>query len=79
MMNLSIKPVSALRDYNKLLKNVDENNPVFLTKNGYGRYAIVDIKEYERFVSAMQLSKELQEASSEGKSYTTNEVFGDLD
>lgn len=23
-MNLSIKPVSALRDYNKLLKNVDE-------------------------------------------------------
>lgn len=32
MMKMSIKPVSALRDYNKLLKEVDADNPVFLTK-----------------------------------------------
>lgn len=78
MMNLSIKPVSALRDYNKLLKSVSKDNPVFLTKNGYGRYAIVDIKEYERFVSAMQLLKELQEASATGRTYSADDVFGKL-
>ena len=79
MMNLSIKPVSALRDYNKLLKNVDENNPVFLTKNGYGRYAIVDIESYTRFVNGMKLLKDLEEASEEEGLYTVDEVFGDLD
>lgn len=79
MMNLSIKPVSALRDYNKLLKNVDENNPVFLTKNGYGRYAIVDIESYIRFVNGMKLLKDLEEASEEKGLYTVDEVFGDLD
>jgi hypothetical protein len=79
MMNLSIKPVSALRDYNKLLKNVDENNPVFLTKNGYGRYAIVDIESYTRFVNGMKLLKDLEEASEEKGLYTVDEVFGDLD
>lgn len=79
MINLSIKPVSALRDYNKLLKNVDENNPVFLTKNGYGRYAIVDIESYTRFVNGMKLLKDLEEASEEKGLYTVDEVFGDLD
>ena len=43
----TIKPVSDLRDYNKVLCDVAENSPVFLTKNGVGLYALLDIKEYE--------------------------------
>lgn len=35
------------------------DNPVFLTKNGYAKYAIVDIKEYDLFVNGMELLKEL--------------------
>ena len=79
MMKMSIKPVSALRDYNKLLKEVDPDNPVFLTKNGYGKYAIVDIEEYERFVIGMKLLKDLQNASAEDGLYTMDEVFGETD
>lgn len=79
MMNMSIKPVSALRDYNKLLKDVSKDNPVFLTKNGYGKYAIVDIESYTRFVNGMKLLKDLEEASEEKGLYTVDEVFGDLD
>ncbi|MGM9992253.1 MAG: type II toxin-antitoxin system prevent-host-death family antitoxin [Candidatus Bruticola sp.] len=79
MMNMSIKPVSALRDYNKLLKDVSKDNPVFLTKNGYGKYAIVDVESYTRFVNGMKLLKDLEEASEEEGLYTVDEVFGDLD
>ena len=31
---LQIQPVSALRNYNKVLDKVKKDNPVFLTKNG---------------------------------------------
>lgn len=79
MLNMNIKPVSALRDYNKLLKEVNADNPVFLTKNGYGKYAIVNIENYDRFVNGMKLLKDLQQASNEKGLYTMDEVFGDLD
>jgi prevent-host-death family protein len=44
----TIKPVSELRNYNTVLREVTAETPVFLTKNGHGRFAIVDIREYER-------------------------------
>ena len=68
-----------MRDYNKLLKDVSKDDPVFLTKNGYGKYAIVDIESYTRFVNGMKLLKDLEEASEEKGLYTVDEVFGDLD
>ena len=44
----NIKPISDLRNYNEVLRDVSVNEPVFLTRNGRGRYAVVDIEEYER-------------------------------
>jgi antitoxin (DNA-binding transcriptional repressor) of toxin-antitoxin stability system len=41
----NIKPVSDLRNYNEVLKDIAVGEPVFLTKNGRGRFAILDIKE----------------------------------
>lgn len=52
---------------------------MFLTKNGYGKYAIVDVESYTRFVNGMKLLKDLEEASEEEGFYTVDEVFGDLD
>ena len=42
----NIKPISDLRNYNEVLRDVAEGAPVFLTKNGRGRYAILDLREY---------------------------------
>ena len=39
----NIKPVSDLRNYAEVLSEVRENAPVYLTKNGRGCYAIVDM------------------------------------
>jgi prevent-host-death family protein len=44
----NIKPVSDLRNYNEVLRDVAVGEPVFLTKNGRGRYALVDIADYEK-------------------------------
>ena len=51
----NIKPVSDLRNYNEVLRDVAVGEPVFLTKNGRGRYALVDIHEYEKTQSAIKL------------------------
>lgn len=78
MMKMNIQPVSALRDYNKLLKQVETDNPVFLTKNGRGKYAVVNIEEYDRFINGMKLLKDLKRAEAKGGHYSMEDVFGNL-
>jgi prevent-host-death family protein len=55
----NIKPVSDLRNYNEVLRDIAVGEPVFLTKNGRGRYVIVDMEEYEKQRSALKLLSEL--------------------
>ena len=45
----NIKPISDLRNYTEVLQDVAAGAPVFLTKNGRGRYAIVDIQDFEKY------------------------------
>ncbi len=45
----NIKPISDLRNYGEVLRDVAIGSPVFLTKNGHGRYAVLDIEEYEEY------------------------------
>lgn len=58
----NIKPVSDLRNYNQVLKDISFGDPVFLTKNGRGRFAILDIKEYEKTQATIKLFSKLMEA-----------------
>jgi len=61
----NIKPVSDLRNYYDVLSEVHENEPVYLTKNGRGAYAIISIDEYEqyqRFKSSIELYNEIKKA-----------------
>ncbi len=55
----NIRPVSDLRNYNDILRSIEDGEPVFLTKNGRGRYVIVDIEEYEKTQATLKLLKEL--------------------
>lgn len=56
-----ILPVSDLRNYNAVLKNYKKGSLVFLTKNGIGRFVVLDIEDYERNL-AEKLILKLQEA-----------------
>lgn len=57
-----ILPVSDLRNYNEVLKNCQKDSPVFLTKNGRGRFVVLDIEDYERNLAEKKLLLKLQEA-----------------
>lgn len=58
----NIKPVSDLRNYNEVLKECQNGEPVFLTKNGRGKYVLLDIREYERQKAVLELLSKLAEA-----------------
>ena len=60
-----IKPVSDLRNYPEVLKGVKVGQPVYLTKNGKGRYVIIDIEVVE---SATRLGMELMRGRISGES-----------
>ena len=56
--------LSALRNYSDVLDEVKPGDPVYLTKNGEGRYTILDIEEYESLRSGLwqRLFAELDES-----------------
>ena len=68
----NIKPVSDLRNYTEVLRDIAVGEPVFLTKNGRGRYAIVDIEEYEKTRAVIKLMGELakSEKTAQEKGWT---------
>ncbi len=68
----NIKPVSDLRNYNEVLRDIAVGEPVFLTKNGRGKYAIVDMEEFEKTQSVIKLMSELSsgEQSAKEKGWT---------
>lgn len=62
-----IKPISDLRNYNTVLNDVDFGTPVFLTKNGRGRYVLMDIDEYEKNQASLELLSALAEGEISAK------------
>ena len=63
----NIKPVSDLRNYNEVLRDISEGEPVFLTKNGRGRYVIIDMKQYEKTKATIRLLEELARGEKLGR------------
>ena len=72
----NILPVSDLRYYNEVLKNCRKGEPVYLTKNGRGRFVVLDIEDYERERAEKKLLMKLQEAEQAVKD---DEGWLDLD
>ena len=63
----NIKPISDLRNYSEVLHDVAVGAPVFLTKNGRGRYVIVDMHDYETTQATLRLMNELAKGSKSGE------------
>ena len=61
----NIKPISELRNYTEVLKQVDMSKRVYLTRNGHGEYGILtmrEIDELDRYRAAYTLFSKLQAA-----------------
>ena len=77
-----IKPISDLRNYTEILKEVDSNERVYLTRNGHGAYAIMSIEEadeLDRIKALHYLVGELDKAhaEAEAKGWITAKELGE--
>ncbi len=63
----NIKPISELRNYTDVLNEVRENNPVYLTRNGKGEFAIIKIKELDRLKATIKLLAKLEEGEKSAR------------
>ena len=63
----NIKPISDLRNYSDVLRDVSIGAPVFLTKNGRGRYAILDIQDYEKTEATLHFMNDLEKGRKSGE------------
>ncbi|AYW49691.1 type II toxin-antitoxin system prevent-host-death family antitoxin [Tetragenococcus halophilus] len=63
---MNIKPISDLRNYNQVLQEVSNEQPVFLTKNGRGKYAVIDIEDYDKLKASLEIIEKLKEAETSG-------------
>ena len=61
----NIKPISDLRNYTDILKQVDVSKRVYLTRNGHGEDGILtmdEIDELDRYRAAYQLISKLKKS-----------------
>ena len=61
----NIKPISDLRNYTDIFKQVDVSKRVYLTRNGHGEYGILtmdEIDELDRYRAAYQLISKLKKS-----------------
>ena len=65
----NIKPISELRNYSALLEAVSPGDPIYLTRNGHGAYALVDIADQEDYIqtkAALQFMCEMNKGMKAG-------------
>lgn len=61
----SIKPSTILRNYNKVIDEIQDGAPVILTKNGIGKVVMVNIDEWQRKQAEIWLLTELSQAEQD--------------
>ena len=68
---MQILPIRDLRDTNKISDLCNESNePIFITKNGYGDMVVMSIKTYEEKLERIEMYESILESLqnvSEGK------------
>ena len=78
---IQIKPVSDLRNkFLEIEKLVNEGNPVYLTKNGYGAMVVLSIEAYSNIIDGVEEALDLADAAAAENDarLSHDEVFGKL-
>lgn len=59
---MKILPIKELRDTNKISDLCNETNePIFITKNGYGDMVVMSIKTYEEKLERIEMYEKILE------------------
>ena len=79
----NIIPVSELQNYDEVLKDVHYGERVYLTRNGHGEYAVIDIKEldeldkaiaYSRLIADLQRAEEAEKRAQSRLEHPTDDL-----
>ena len=73
---MNIKPISDLRNYNVVLRDCRNGAPVFLTKNGRGKYVIMDAEQYDTIMAELRL---LAKVAGAEQRIANGEAYMDLE
>lgn len=69
---MQIIPMRELKNTVEIERRcAEENGPVYVTKNGYGRLVVMDIEYYERTMQKMNEAKMLMEGLGDVKAGRT--------
>lgn len=79
---IQIRPVSDLRNKFPEIENLvmKEQQPVFLTKNGYGSMVVLSLEEYARLTDDIEvkLDEADHQAESSNTRFTHEEIFSKM-
>ena len=78
---IQIRPVSDLRNkFTDIEKCVQNGDPVYLTKNGYGTMVVLSIETYSRLVESEDYIMDYADAAAEStdKRLSNEQVFDDV-
>ena len=77
---IQIRPVSDLRNkFPDIEKIVNEGEPVYLTKNGYGAMVVLSLEMYSRLTDGVEAALDTaDQAARESSRMAHEEVFGNL-
>lgn len=77
---INIRPVSDLRNKYPEIEDlvIQKNEPVFLTKNGYGSMVVMSLEQYSALTDGIELALDEADraAVSSDVRYSADEVFG---
>lgn len=78
-----IRPITDLRNTNEISEVCHEKNePIFITKNGYGDLVVMSIETYEKLLDEKELDIKIAEAEAEyradGKLYDGRKALSSL-
>lgn len=69
---MQIIPIRDLKNTVEVERRcAEENGPVFITKNGYGRLVVMDIEYYEKTMRKMDEAKSILDGLEDAKSGNT--------
>lgn len=60
-----IKPITDLRNINEISELCHKQQPVFITKNGYGDLVVMCMETYDELLSTNHIDKAIFEAERE--------------
>ena len=71
---MQILPIKDLRDTNRISELCNETNePIFITKNGYGDMVVMSIKTYEEKLERIEMYEAILEGLSDVAEGKTND------